>query len=119
VRVLAVAERPPTALRSVVGGFPLRVPQERAQSDEMVFIQVELLSAQRSQRVCLGVQLPAPVALFGLGGSSPLSRVVLPDGELRFEKRARHTQVTPDRASQQLGELVVFLGGQVFGPMQE
>src|SRR5713226_3921011 len=102
--MLAVAERAPTALRSVVGGFPLRVPEERAQSDEMVLIQVPLLSAQRRQRVRFGVCLPGEVAPFGLGGSSPLSRVVLPDGEPRFEKRARHTQITPDRRSQQLGE---------------
>jgi hypothetical protein len=75
----------------------------------MVLIQVLLLAAQRRQRVCLGVCLPRAVTLFGLSWSSPLPRVVLPDSEPRFEKRARHTQVTPDRRSQQLGELVLFV----------
>ena len=37
---------------------------------------------------------------------SPLSRVVLPDGEPCFEERARHTQLTPDRRRPTIGELV-------------
>jgi hypothetical protein len=49
VRVLTVAERAPTAFRGVVGAFPGRVVEEGAESDEMLVIQVLLLSTQRHQ----------------------------------------------------------------------
>ena len=62
MRVLAVAERAPTTFRSVVGGFPLRIVQEGTQTDEMIVIQVLLLSTQRRQRARLGVCLPGAVA---------------------------------------------------------
>src|ERR687884_1277028 len=85
----------------------------------MIHVQVVLLSAQRRQRARLGVCLPGAVALFGFLWSSPLSHVVLPDGEPGFEERACHTQVMPDRTRQQLGQLLLFVTGQVLGLMQE
>src|SRR5438105_13018471 len=89
MRVLAVAERAPTTLRCIVRGLPVWVAEECAQSDEVIGIQVLLLSTERRQRVGLGVGLPGTVALLRLGWSSPLSETVLPDGEPRFEKGAR------------------------------
>ena len=97
VWVLAVAERASTTFRGIVGGFPGRVLQVCTQADEMVVIQVLLLSTQRRQPARVGICLPCAVAPFGFVWSSPLAQVVLPDGEPGLEERAGHTQVMPDR----------------------
>ena len=45
--VLAVAKDAPVAFSRIIGWFPDRIPQERAETDEVIGIQVLLLRTQR------------------------------------------------------------------------
>ncbi len=64
--VLAMAEGPSTTLGCVVGRFPPRVVEERAQPCEMIGIQVLLLAAERRKPGSSSVVMPGLVPLLGV-----------------------------------------------------
>ena len=119
MRVLAVAKGARAAFRSIVGGFPRGVVEEHTQPTEMVQIEMLLLSAQRSDLCCLSISPPDLVALLRFSWSSPLSTVVLLDGEPLFKERASRTTLTADGPVRQADEPLMFFGGQILGSVKK
>ena len=91
-----MTEAPPATFSSIVGGFPRWVVQECTQPTEMVYVQMLLLPAQRSDLRCLSVGPLDLIPELRFSWSSPLPQVVFPDGEPFFKERASHAKLTPD-----------------------
>jgi hypothetical protein len=101
----------PQPLGRVVGRLPLRVPEERAQSCEMVGIQVLLLATERREGGSRRVVMPGLIPRLGVSRAPPLSVIVLPDGEPCFQEGTGYFERHANRTGQQPGERLLFLCG--------
>jgi hypothetical protein len=119
VWVLAVAEGTSTTFRCVVGRFPRRMTQERAEPREVLRIQVLQLPAQRRQCGRLSISLPERVVLLSVNWSAALSAVVCPDSKPRLKERTGDAKFTSDGPSQQFVERLMFFAGEVVGLVEE
>jgi len=77
----AVAKGSSATLGGIVGGLPCWVSQEHTQPCEVVSIQMLLLFPERCEVSSGGILVPGAVALLRLGGSTPVSVLVPPNGE--------------------------------------
>jgi hypothetical protein len=114
-----MAEGPSTALGGVVCRLPHRVVEERAQSCEMIHIQMLLLTAERREGGSRGVVMPALVLLRGINMATPLSVIILPNGEPCFQEGSGYLERRPNRTGQQLSERVLFFSSQMSRLVQE
>ena len=85
----------------------------------MIRIQVLLLPAERREGGSRGVVMPGLVPLLGVSRATPLSVIILPDGEPCFQERTGYLERRPNRTSQQLSERVLFFTSQMPRPVQE
>ncbi len=81
-------ERPVRHARRRCCGLPCRVSQEHTQPCEVVSIQMLLLFPERCEVSSCGILVPGAVALLRLGGSTPVSVLVPPNGEPCLQEAA-------------------------------
>ena len=113
--MLAMAECASSSLGRVVCRLPRRIVEKRTQSREMIGIQVLLLPTERHQCGRSSVVIPGLVPRLGVSRSTPLSVIVLPDGEPYFQEGAGYVEHRSHRTGQQLSKRVLFFSSQMPG----
>ena len=119
MRVLAVAKDAPTAFRGIVSGSPRWIPQEGAEPDEVVGIQVLLWATQRPELRRFGIRTPDLVPPLRFLRRLSVAQVVCPDCKPVFQEGASQLQFTASWTSQETGELRLFFRSQVLSPMEK
>jgi len=85
----------------------------------MIGIQVLLLPTERHQCGRGSVVMPGLVPRLGVSRTTPLSVIVLPDGEPYFQEGAGYLERRSNRTGQQLSKRVLFFSSQMPRLVQE